>query len=103
MERLKQSIKTLAEGKPDKFELAQNFPNPFNPSTIISYQLPTNGYVTLKIYDLLGQEIATLVNEQKSAGKYEVKFDAGNLASGVYIYRIQAGEFNASKKLMLLK
>jgi len=103
LERLKQGIKTLEEGKPDKFELAQNFPNPFNPSTMISYQLPINGYVTLKIYDLLGQEIATLVNEQKSAGKYEVKFDASDLASGVYIYRIQAGEFNASKKLILLK
>jgi len=103
LERLKQGIKTLAEGKPDKFELAQNFPNPFNPSTMISFQLPINGYVTLKIYDLLGQEIATLVNEQKSAGKYEVKFDASDLASGVYIYRIQAGEFNASKKLILLK
>ncbi|MCC6256038.1 MAG: T9SS type A sorting domain-containing protein, partial [Ignavibacteriaceae bacterium] len=79
------------------------FPNPFNPSTTIRYQIPQDGIVTLKIYDILGSEVATLVNEQKAAGKYEINFNASNFASGVYIYKIQAGSFNSSKKLMLLK
>ena len=88
---------------PASYSLAQNFPNPFNPSTTIRYQLPENGMVTLKIYDILGSEVATLVNEQKAAGRYEVNFNASSLASGVYIYKIQAGDFSASKKLILLK
>ena len=106
----------LEYAKPDVFSLEQNYPNPFNPVTTIKYSLPTPpassplakgrtevGFVTLKVYNLLGQEVATLVNQRQTAGSYEVKFDASNLASGVYIYRIQAGEFTASKKLMLLK
>jgi hypothetical protein len=91
------------EGIPLTYDLTQNFPNPFNPSTTIRYQIPQDGIVTLKIYDILGSEVATLVNEQKPAGKYEVNFNARSLASGIYIYKIQAGEFTASKKLMLLK
>ena len=91
------------EGIPITYDLAQNFPNPFNPSTTILYQLPENGMVTLKIYDILGSEVATLVNEEKVAGRYEVNFNASSLASGVYIYKIQAGSFIASKKLVLLK
>lgn len=91
------------EGIPTSYDLAQNYPNPFNPSTTIRYQLPQDGIVTLKIYDVLGSEIATLVNEEKVAGKYEVNFNASSLASGVYIYKIQAGEFVSSKKMMLLK
>ena len=91
------------EGIPTVYDLAQNFPNPFNPSTTIRYQIPQDGIVTLKIYDILGSEVATLVNEQKAAGKYEINFNASNFASGVYIYKIQAGSFNSSKKLMLLK
>ncbi|NLT50639.1 MAG: T9SS type A sorting domain-containing protein [Ignavibacteria bacterium] len=87
----------------NEFELNQNYPNPFNPSTMISYQLPMSNIVSLKIYDMLGREVATLVNTQQSAGNYEVKFDGSQFASGVYIYRIQAGEFTASKKLMLIK
>ena len=93
-----------------EYALEQNYPNPFNPGTTIRYQLPKDGLVTLKIYDILGSEIATLVNEEKIAGKYEVNFDASNLASGVYVYRIaihsgklQAGEFVNSKKMILLK
>ncbi|OQY70252.1 MAG: hypothetical protein B6D44_16160 [Ignavibacteriales bacterium UTCHB2] len=86
-----------------KYDLAQNYPNPFNPSTTIKYQLPKDGIVTLKVYDILGSEVATLVNEQKTAGRYEVSFDASKLASGVYIYRLQSGEYISSRKMMLLK
>jgi len=86
-----------------KYDLAQNYPNPFNPSTTIKYQLPKDGIVTLKVYDILGSEVATLVNEQKTAGRYEVSFDASKLASGVYIYKLQSGEYISSRKMMLLK
>jgi hypothetical protein len=92
---------------PTTYDLAQNFPNPFNPSTTIRYELPKDGMVTLKIYDILGAEVATLVNEEKVAGKYEVNFSAtggaSSLASGVYIYKIQAGSFLNSKKMLLIK
>ena len=86
-----------------EYALVQNFPNPFNPSTTIRYQIPQDGIVTLKIYDVLGSEVATLVNEEKVAGKYEVNFNASSLASGVYLYKIQAGSFNSSKKMLLIK
>ncbi len=102
----KGNVKELSwdgEGVVKEYALAQNFPNPFNPSTIIRYQLPKDGIVTLKIYDILGSEVATLVNEEKVAGKYEVNFNASNFASGVYIYKIQAGSFINSKKMILLK
>lgn len=88
---------------PANYALAQNFPNPFNPSTTIRYQIPQDGIVTLKIYDILGSEVATLVNEEKVAGRYEVNFNASSLASGVYIYKLQAGSFINSKKMILLK
>jgi len=89
---------------PTQFALEQNYPNPFNPSTVISYQLPVAaGHVSLKVYDILGREVATLVNEQKAPGNYEVKFDGSKLASGVYIYRIEAGKFSDTKKLLLIK
>jgi len=87
----------------ESFSLQQNYPNPFNPATTIRYQLPQDGIVTLKIYDILGAEVATLVNEAKTAGRYEVNFNAANLSSGVYVYRITSGSFTASKKLVLLK
>ena len=80
-----------------------NFPNPFNPTTTINYQLPKDGMVTIKVYDILGKEVATLVNEQKSAGYYKVDFDASKLTSGVYIAAIQASSFNKSIKLLLTK
>lgn len=88
---------------PSEFSLSQNYPNPFNPSTVISYRIPKEGMVTLRIYDVLGREVMTLADEFKSAGSYEVKFDASELAGGVYIYRIQAGAFNASRKMLLIK
>ncbi len=85
------------------FELFQNYPNPFNPETKIRYTLPLNGYVTLKIYNILGVEIETLVNNIQPAGIYEVNFNAGNLASGIYLYHLKAGSFTAVKKLILLR
>ena len=92
---------------PNEFSLSQNYPNPFNPTTTIQYELPTTALVTLKIYDILGSEVATLVNEEKPAGTYEVEFSASgggsNLASGIYIYRLTSSGFTASKKLILLK
>ncbi len=93
---------------PNVFTLEQNYPNPFNPSTVISYQLPVNSMVTLKIYDILGNEIATLVNEEKPAGSYEVEFniysnEGQNLVSGVYFYKLQADDLIQTKKMVLMK
>ena len=91
-------------GLPVSYSVSQNYPNPFNPSTKINYTLPVTGNVTLKIYNILGQEVRTLINnELKSAGKYTIDFNASNLASGVYLYRLQAGDFVRVKKMMLLK
>jgi DNA-binding beta-propeller fold protein YncE len=95
---------------PDEFSLSQNYPNPFNPNTVIKYQLSTESLVTLKIYDVLGREVETLVNEIKQGGKYEVRFDGSNKASGVYFYRIEAAPLSSkvkgfvqTKKFILLK
>lgn len=88
---------------PKEFALLQNYPNPFNPATAISYQLSSSSNVTLKIYDVLGGEITTLVSEKQNAGKYSVVFDGGKYSSGVYLYRITADNFVQTKKLLLLK
>ncbi|MCX6165356.1 MAG: T9SS type A sorting domain-containing protein [Ignavibacteriae bacterium] len=88
---------------PKSFELFQNYPNPFNPTTNIKYQITNSKLVTLRVYDILGKEIATLVNEKKTAGIYEVTFNGSNFASGVYFYRIQAGDFVQVKKMVLIK
>lgn len=88
---------------PGQYELYQNFPNPFNPGTIINYQIPNSGIVTLKVYDILGREIKTLVNEFKSRGNYSVNFDAGSLSSGVYFYQLKSGGYSSIKKMVLLK
>ncbi|HSW54269.1 MAG TPA: T9SS type A sorting domain-containing protein [Ignavibacteriaceae bacterium] len=85
------------------YELLQNYPNPFNPSTRIQYQVPSISQVTLKVYDVLGNEVATLVNEEQSAGVYEIEFDASKLSSGVYFYRLQADAFSETKKFTLIK
>jgi len=87
----------------NSYELSQNYPNPFNPSTVISYSLEKSGMVSLKIYNILGQEVMSLVNATQNAGQYQVKFDASQLSTGLYIYRIQSGNFVDSKKMMLLK
>ena len=97
------SVKELNAPSPVKYSLAQNYPNPFNPTTKIRYAIPKAGNVTLKIFDILGNEVSTLVNKFQKAGHYEVDFSAGNLASGIYFYRIQSGEFSAVKKMLLLK
>jgi hypothetical protein len=98
---------------PDEFELFQNHPNPFNPNTVIGYQLPVSGNVLLKVYDVLGNEVATLVNGQVEAGKHKIDYDASGLKSGVYFYKLvvsalqskdgKAGEFVDTKKMILLK
>ena len=88
---------------PIEYALDQNYPNPFNPSTVITYSIPQKSNVSLKIYDILGNEIAALVNEQKEAGSYKVQYDASKLSSGVYIYSIQAGEFLETRKMILMK
>jgi photosystem II stability/assembly factor-like uncharacterized protein len=91
------------EGIPTAYALEQNYPNPFNPSTKITFSVPSSEQVVLKVYDLLGQEVATLVNERMNPGRYEASFDASKLASGVYFYRLTAGSFNQVKKMLLLK
>jgi hypothetical protein len=88
---------------PKIFELNQNYPNPFNPSTTIKYALPKNEFVTIKVYDITGREIMRLVNEYKQAGYYSVNFNGSNLASGVYFYRIQAGDFISVKRMLMIK
>jgi hypothetical protein len=88
---------------PGKFSMEQNYPNPFNPSTTIKYQIPVASNVSIKIYDILGSEVATLIDEFKAAGVYEVNFDASKLSSGVYLYKIQAGSFVQTKKMILMK
>ncbi len=89
--------------RPTEFGLAQNYPNPFNPSTTIQYALPRRSHVTLAVFNTLGQKVAELVNEEKSAGSYEVRFDAGELASGMYLCRLQAGSLVQTRKLLLVR
>ncbi len=91
------------EFQPLTFQLMQNYPNPFNPSTKIQYQVSNTSHITLKVYDVLGNEVATLVNEEKQAGIYELYFNASSLSSGVYLYKIQAGSFIETKKMILLR
>jgi len=88
---------------PINYYISANYPNPFNPTTQISYQLPKNSFVNLVVYNSLGQKVEELVNQNQSVGKYTVKFDANNLPSGVYIYKLQAGEFSDVKKMLLTK
>ena len=88
---------------PKEYTLEQNYPNPFNPSTTIRFGLPRATAVCLKVYDLLGQEIVTLIDEEKPAGLYDIRFDASELSTGMYVYRLQAGDYVAAKRLMLLR
>jgi Secretion system C-terminal sorting domain len=92
-----------SSAKVESFELKQNYPNPFNPTTVIAYQLPQAAQVSLEVFDILGRKVATLVNEQKAAGNYAVPFNGVSLASGVYFYRLQAGNFVKTNKMMLIK
>jgi hypothetical protein len=88
--------------QPIEYTLSQNYPNPFNPTTNITYTIPQFSFVTFKVYDVLGNEIATLVNEEKRAGSYEVEFDGTDLTSGIYFYRLQANDYIEAKKMVLL-
>ncbi|MBM2840398.1 MAG: repeat protein, partial [Bacteroidetes bacterium] len=97
------SVEEEETGVPLSYSLSQNYPNPFNPTTAISYQLTATSFVSLKVFDVLGREVATLVNKENKPGSYTVTFSGSNLSSGVYFYRLQAGEFVATKKLMLLR
>jgi len=90
-------------GVPGEFNLYQNYPNPFNPSTTITFDIPAQELIVLKIYNILGQEIATLVNEVRTAGHYSEIFNASQLPSGVYIYKLTAGSFTESRKMILLR
>lgn len=97
------SVKEISSVIPQNFALAQNYPNPFNPTTKINWQSPVGSHQTLKIYDILGNEVATLVDEYREAGRYEITFNASHLASGVYFYKLQAGSFIETKKMILLR
>jgi hypothetical protein len=99
------SLKLASSGPelPKQFVLRQNYPNPFNPSTVIRYELPVKSNVTLKVYNLLGEEVATLVEEPEEAGYKSVTWDAGMSPSGVYFYRLSAGTFTQTNKLLVVK
>ncbi|MBZ0182570.1 MAG: family 10 glycosylhydrolase [Melioribacteraceae bacterium] len=97
------SEKEITQNVPSKFMLEQNYPNPFNPTTSIEYSVPSSEYVSLKVYDVLGNEVASLVNENKTAGSYRIDFNASTLSSGVYFYKITAGNYTETKKMMLIK
>jgi len=97
------AVNEAQENSPSGYALRQNFPNPFNPSTTIQFSIVDPQFTTLKVYDMLGREVAVLVNEKKPAGEYVVSFDASGLASGVYIYRIAAGGFVSSRSMVLLR
>ena len=88
---------------PSGFSLSQNYPNPFNPVSKIKYSIPQTSPVQLKVFDILGNKITTLVNKEQTAGSYEVEFNGSDLASGIYFYRLNAGEFTSVKKMLLLK
>ena len=88
---------------PLEYAIKQNYPNPFNPTSTINYSIPKNSFVTLKVFDLLGSEIATLVNNLQPQGNYDIEFDGNQLTSGIYFYRLQAGEFVETKKMVLIK
>ncbi len=97
------SVHELGGEKPAAFALEQNYPNPFNPSTLIRYSLPSTEQVSLKVFDMLGREVAVLVNARQAAGRYEVSFNAMNLPSGLYFYRLQAGSYSETRKMMLIR
>ena len=98
------SVKELAnKSLPEVYTLFQNYPNPFNPTTNISFILPSKLFVSLKIFDVIGREVATIVSEEMSAGSYSKQWNAANISSGIYFYRLQAGSFTETKKLVLLR
>jgi hypothetical protein len=97
------NIVAVEVAQPNEYSLSQNYPNPFNPSTTIDYSLLKDGLVTLKVYDVLGKEVVTLINEVQLAGQQKITFDASALSSGVYYYQLVSGDFTSTKKLILMK
>ena len=100
---LPSAVEELSSEIPDQFELLQNYPNPFNPSTTITFSIPRSSFVILKVFNILGEEVKSLVSEERAPGTYTVKWDASGNASGVYFYRLQAGGFVDTKKLLLIR
>ena len=97
------SIQHIGSEIPDGYLLKQNYPNPFNPSTSIEFSIPQKAFISLKVYNILGEEVENLVNDELSPGNYRFNFDASNLTSGVYFYRINAGSFTEVRKMLLIK
>jgi hypothetical protein len=105
------SVKEVNWKLPNKYELYQNYPNPFNPTTTIEYYLPEQSFLTLKVFDALGREVKTLVNEEQKSGSHKVTFDVSSsssndgrrMASGIYIYQLKAGDYIETKKMLLLR
>ena len=98
-----QTVEVTVASAPKEFALEQNYPNPFNPTTMISFQIPVSNHVSLKVFDMLGKEVATLVNETKETGLYSAKVDGTKLSSGIYFYKLQSGNLIAVKKLTIMK
>jgi hypothetical protein len=96
-------VQQLSNTFPESFSLGQNYPNPFNPTTTIDFEVKKSGLVSLRIFNLLGQEVATLVNEIRPAGTYRVSFNAGSLTTGVYFYRLTADNFTQTKRMLLIR
>jgi hypothetical protein len=96
-------VEPVTNQLPLEVSLQQNYPNPFNPSTTVSYDLPRTSRVTLSIFDILGREVATLLNGEKPAGRYTVHWDASGVSSGVYFYRLRAGDFVQTRRMLLLR
>jgi len=96
-------VEPVAGNTPSEYALNQNYPNPFNPSTKINFSIPSEGFVTLDVYNAIGQKVASLVNETKADGNYSVDFNASTLTSGIYFYKISAGNFTETKKMILMK
>ncbi len=97
------SVTHISSKIPEYFSLYQNYPNPFNPVTKINYELRVTNYVSLKVFDVLGNEVANLVKEKQNAGSYSVKFDGAGFSSGIYFYKLESGDFNDTKRMILLK
>ena len=97
------SVREITVELPAKYELSQNYPNPFNPNTVIKFSLSVAGNVSLKVYDILGKEVTTLVNEKLQPGTYETSFNGSELTSGVYFYKLTAGDYSETKRMILIK
>ncbi len=96
-------VNTVGSEVPDKYSLGQNYPNPFNTRTVVSFSLPVDSKVSIKVYDVMGREVQTLVNERMGAGKYEVRFDGSGMTSGVYFYQMEAGNYSETRRMILIK